>query len=58
MDANANRLRLDRDPDAPLLFAVWAGDEIMGAGNTADEALAEARRTLEGERASRLGSAS
>lgn len=43
-------LRLDRDEEAPSLWAVWTlGDdgEIIGSGDTAGEALAEARHTLE-----------
>lgn len=48
-------LYLDRDPEAPMLFAVWNLDgEILGAGDTADEALTEARKTLEEWRRTRL----
>jgi len=40
--------RLDRDEDAPYLYAVWCpvGDgqeDIIGAANDPDEAIAEAR---------------
>ena len=47
--------RLDRDPSAPMLWAVWypCSDEaddfdILGAGNTPEEAIADARRTVAG----------
>lgn len=37
---------LEHDPEAPLPYAVWFGSEILGAGQTPDEAIDEARATV------------
>ncbi len=37
---------LERDEDAPLLFSVWLDGDIIGAGDTQDEAVAEAARQI------------
>jgi hypothetical protein len=37
---------LVRDENAPMLFAIWLQDEIVGAGDTREAAIAEARETL------------
>jgi hypothetical protein len=36
------------DADAPLRFSVWCDDDIIGAGETASEAIEEARATVRG----------
>ena len=41
-------VRLDRDEDAPLLFAAWCDEDIIGAGDTEHEAIVEACATLRG----------
>ena len=40
-------LRLVHDPSAPLPWAVWADDDILGAGDSAVEAVADALQSLE-----------
>ena len=37
---------LVRDESAPMLYAVWLDDEIIGAGADSESAIAEARETL------------
>jgi hypothetical protein len=37
---------LHHDADAPLAYAVWCDGDIIGAGESASEAVAEARRTV------------
>ena len=37
---------LVRDESAPMLYAVWLDDEIIGAGATSEQAIAEAREML------------
>ena len=37
---------LEHDPDAPSPFAVWCDGDIIGSGDTASEALADARHTV------------
>lgn len=37
---------LVRDEDAPMPFAVWLDDDILGAGDTSEEAIADARATV------------
>jgi hypothetical protein len=37
--------RLDRDPSAPMLFSLWADDDLIGAGRTINRALRDALRT-------------
>lgn len=50
----ADGMALIRDASAPMLFAVYSTEgEILGAGNTSTEALADARKTIEGWRANR-----
>ncbi len=44
-------LRLEHDPEAPMLWAVWGGDgwndeEIIGAGDSPSEAIEDARRQI------------
>lgn len=51
-------LRIDRDEDAPLLWAVWADGEpgdgdIAGAGDTPAQAIDDARKTIRGWNAAR-----
>ncbi len=33
---------MERDEDAPELFSVWLEDDLIGAGETAEEAMGEA----------------
>lgn len=42
------RTFLDVDPEAPMLYAVWCDDDILGAGDTAEEAIDDARDTVAG----------
>ncbi len=39
--------RLDVDFDAPMPYAFWLDDEILGAGNTIEDAVNDAYRQLE-----------
>lgn len=39
---------LDLDPEAPMLYAVWCDDDILGAGDSAEEAIEDARDTVAG----------
>lgn len=41
-------IRVERDYDAPMLWAVWCDDEITGAGDTREEALKDALLTAAG----------
>ncbi|MES2339239.1 MAG: hypothetical protein V4537_14190 [Pseudomonadota bacterium] len=44
---SAGMLRLERDPEAPRLYSVWDSfDDILGVGDTAEQAIAEARVQL------------
>lgn len=45
---SAGRMYLSRDDEAPMLYAVWLDGDILGAGDTAAAAIAEARATLLG----------
>ena len=42
------KYRLDYDVDAPMLYAIWdtENDEIIGAGDTAQDAFRDARATV------------
>lgn len=45
-------LRLEHDPEAPMLWAVWGGDgwdeeEIIGAGDSPSEAIEDARQQIQ-----------
>lgn len=46
------RLSVVEDTDAPMSWAVWLDDEIIGAGEARSEALAEALATVRGWEAS------
>jgi len=45
---SAGAMYLSRDDEAPMLYAVWLHDDILGAGDTAEQAIAEARATILG----------
>lgn len=42
--------RVDKDPTAPLLWAVWDGDDLVGAGHTEYQAIRDAITTARGWR--------
>jgi hypothetical protein len=45
---DSGSVRLEHDRSAPMPWAVWSGDEILGAGPSRKAALAEAAATVAG----------